>query len=63
MGGPWRERGFEPAEWRTPAARVGSAREAASSGLYDRLAGIVIAYVAAVITSVAVMLVILKTGW
>jgi hypothetical protein len=33
------------------------------SGLYDRVTGIVIAYIAAVITSVAVMLAILKTGW
>jgi hypothetical protein len=39
------------------------ARETAASGLYDRVTGIVIAYIAAVITSVAVMLLILKTGW
>ena len=63
MGGPWRDRRFDPAAWRTGAARVESAREAPESGLSDRVTGIVIAYIAAVITSVAVMLVILKTGW
>jgi hypothetical protein len=44
-------------------ARAESAREAAASGLYDRVTGVVIAYIAALITSVAVMLVLLKTGW
>jgi hypothetical protein len=63
MGGPWRDRRFDPTAWQTPAARVESARETPVSGLYDRVTGIVIAYIAAVITSVAVMLVILKTGW
>ena len=63
MSGPWRERGFDPAAWRTPAARGESAREAAAPGFYDRVTRIVIAYITAVITAVAVMLVILKTGW
>jgi hypothetical protein len=63
MGGPWRDRRFDPTAWRTPAARVESGREAAASGPYDGVTGIVISYIASVITSVAVMLAILKTGW
>jgi hypothetical protein len=42
---------------------VESDGEAAVSGPYDRVPGMVIGYIASVITSVAVMLVILKTGW
>jgi hypothetical protein len=37
--------------------------EAATVISYDRLTGIVIGYVLSVVTSVAITLVVLKTGW
>ena len=62
MGGPWRDRRFDPTAWRPPVARVESGSEAVASGGYDRLTGIVIGYVASVVTSVAIVLVFLKSG-
>jgi hypothetical protein len=62
MGGPWRDRRFDPTAWRTPVARLEAGLEAVSVG-YDRVTGIVIGYIASVVTSVALMLVFLKAGW
>jgi ABC-type polysaccharide transport system permease subunit len=64
MQGPWRERGFDPTVWRTPVARVNSSQEAgASGGEANRLTSIVLTYIASVVTSLAIMLVMLKAGW
>jgi len=63
MGGPWRDARFDPKAWRTPVARRESGLEAAASSASDRVTGIVIGYVASVVTSIAIMLIILKTGW
>ena len=64
MGGPWRARGFDPIAWRPPVARVEAHAEAhGANGAHDHLVGIVIGYVASVVTSIAIMLTLLKSGW
>jgi hypothetical protein len=63
MGGPWRDRRFDPTTWRTPVARVASDGNAAASRGDDPLTGIVFGYIASVVTAVAIMLVALKSGW
>jgi hypothetical protein len=63
MGGPWRDRRFDPTAWRTPVTRVEAGLEATVSGGYDRVTGIVIGYIASVVTSITIMLVFLKAGW
>jgi hypothetical protein len=63
MGGLWRDRRFDPVAWRTPVARVEPGLEAVVSAGYDRVTGLVIGYIASVVTSVAIMLVFLKAGW
>ena len=64
MGGPWRDRRFDPATWRTPtAARVPARAETTGSGIPDPLTGIVIGYVAAALTSLGMLLVLLRNGW
>jgi hypothetical protein len=60
MGGPWRDRRFDPTAWRTPVTRVEAGLETAVSGGYDRVTGIVIMYIASVVTSITIMLVFLK---
>jgi hypothetical protein len=64
MGGPWRDRRFDPTAWRTPVAtRVAPGAETAGSGVADPLTGIVIGYVAAAVTSLGMLLILLKSGW
>jgi hypothetical protein len=64
VGGPWRDRGFDAKAWRPPVARVAPRSEAARvSSAHDYLTGIVIAYIASVLTSIAIMLTFLKHGW
>jgi hypothetical protein len=64
MGGPWKSRGFDAVAWRPPAAHAeGHPEQSASQGGHDYLVGIVIGYLASVVTSVVVMLTLLKHGW
>jgi hypothetical protein len=63
MGGPWRDRGFDPAAWRTPMVHVKVSDRSAVSGGGDHITGLVIAYVASLATSFAIMLALLKSGW
>lgn len=64
MGGPWRARGFDPDAWRPPAPRVESGTRSGGPGpTWDYLAGLVMGYLAAVLTSVAIAIMLLRTGW
>ena len=68
MGGPWRDRGFDPRAWRAPVAARASARvetlgsDGGSDGP-DPLTGIVVGYIAATLTSVGVVLILLRNDW
>jgi hypothetical protein len=63
MGGPWRDSRFDPAAWRPPVARVETRATAAESGGSDPLTGIVIGYVASMLMSVGILIMLLKNGW
>jgi len=64
MGGPWRSRQFDPLAWQPPAPRLEVERQTAESrSRGDCLLGIAVAYVVSVLTSMAVMLALLKAGW
>jgi len=62
LAGPWGDRRFEPTAWRPPVAQIESSREAVATVGVDRLTGIVIGYIASVVTSVAIVLTFLKVG-
>ena len=63
MGGPGRDRGFDPTRWRPPTLRMKARIPATEPGVSDPLTGIVIGYVAAVATFVGMLLMLLKNGW
>ena len=64
MGGPWKARGFDPVAWRPPTAHIeGHADAARAQGGRDYMVGIVIGYLASVVTSIAIMLTLIKHGW
>jgi hypothetical protein len=63
MGGPWKARGFDPVAWRPPVAQVETHTEGDGSRGTSYLVGIVVGYVASVLTSMAIMLTLLKSGW
>jgi len=64
MGGPWRARGYDPRAWRPPKARGGAvAHPTPHDSALDPLTAIVLAYVASVATSIAVLVTLLKAGW
>ena len=63
MGGPWKARGFDATAWRTPVARAETAASATEARGRDRLYGIVVAYIASVVTSLALTLTLLARGW
>jgi hypothetical protein len=63
MGGPWQDRRFDPATWRAPVARVEARATTAGSGDSGPLTGIVIGYIASMLVSVGILLILLKNGW
>ncbi len=63
MRGPWRARGFDSVAWRPPTAQFGNGHGAVGHSTPDYLVGIVIGYVASVLTAVAIMLMFLRNGW
>lgn len=63
MGGPWKVAGFDPAAWRPPAPHHGVDGDSMESdGPEGHVAGIVIAYAASVVLSIAVMLIFMMKG-
>jgi hypothetical protein len=63
MGGPWRERGFDPRGWRPPRARVTAESNAAQEAAGHRLLWIVVGYVVAVFLSLGAMITAMVQGW
>ena len=63
MGGPWRARGFDPGSWRPPAPRIEPRGELLEASEGHDYAGIVIGYVASVVTSLALTVAFLKYAW
>jgi hypothetical protein len=64
MGGPWRERGFDPAALRSPRASSGARVQAAArSREEDGLGRLVLIYVGAVLMSFGLMVAMLQQGW
>lgn len=64
MGGPWRARGFDPDAWQPPAPRVDLGTGTGGPGpTRDYLTGLVIGYLAAVLTSVTITIMLLRPGW
>jgi hypothetical protein len=64
MGGPWRERGFDPAALRSP--RPWSKRQASVAAQRPEEGGlskVVLAYIAAVAMSFGLMVSLLHRGW
>ncbi|HEV8310688.1 MAG TPA: hypothetical protein VGW35_23745 [Methylomirabilota bacterium] len=64
MGGPWRDRGYDPRSWRPPSPRVEAAAPFdGSHSTRDHLTAVVIGYIASVLTSIVIMLTFLRNGW
>jgi hypothetical protein len=62
MGGPWRERGFDPARLRSP--RPWSKRDASvAAHRPELLSKVVLAYIAAVAMSFGLIVSLLHRGW
>jgi hypothetical protein len=62
MGGPWRDRRFDPTTWQSPVPRIGGGSEPGGPERHDHLTALVIGYIASVLTSVAIVLTFLKAG-
>ena len=64
MGGPWRERGFDATSLRPPRPRHAPRVEAlVRERQQDRLAKVVLAYIAAIAMSFGLMVSLLQHGW
>ena len=65
MGGPWRERGFDPAELRAPRPWSKQQAKAVAMRAPERgvLNRVVLAYIAAVAMSFGLVLSLLQHGW
>jgi hypothetical protein len=64
MGGPWRERGFDPASLRSPRPHGGRRAEALVQAREQAgLNKVILAFIAAVAMSFGLMLSLLQQGW
>jgi hypothetical protein len=64
MGGPWRERGFDPVSLRSPRPPSGAHVQAAlRSRENEGLGRLVLVYIAAVAVSFGLMVAVLQQGW
>jgi hypothetical protein len=64
MGGPWRERGFDPASLRPARPRRGRRVEVlARDGEAGGLGKVVLVYILAVVMSFGLMLSLMRHGW
>ena len=63
MGGPWRAQGFDPSAWRPPAPRIEARGESVETSVSHDYTGIVIGYVASVVTSLVLTVAFLKYAW
>ena len=64
MGGPWRERGFDPASLRSPRPASGTRVQAVARSREDEgLGRLILVYIAAVVMSFGLMVAILQQGW
>ncbi|HEV8308682.1 MAG TPA: hypothetical protein VGW35_13555 [Methylomirabilota bacterium] len=64
MGGPWKDRGFDPRTWSPPAPRAEARSQPVGSGsARDDLIAFVIGYVACVLTLIPILLALFRNGW
>jgi len=64
MGGPWRERGFDPASLRLPRPPSGARVQAVARRREDEgLGRLILVYIAAVVMSFGLMVAVLQQGW
>ncbi len=64
MGGPWRERGFDPALLRAPRPPSGARVQAVARRREDEgLGRLILVYIAAVAMSFGLMVAFLQQGW
>jgi hypothetical protein len=64
MGGPWRERGFDPASLRSARPRSGRhVQVLARDGERDGLGKLVLVYILAVLMSFGLMVSLMHHGW
>lgn len=64
MGGPWRARDYDPAGWRPLKPRGDAAAlPGTPDSAHDGLTATVVAYIASLATSIAIIVTLLKAGW
>ena len=64
MGGPWRERDFDPVSLRSPRSPSGARVQAMARSREDEgLGRLILVYIAAVVMSFGLMSAVLPQGW
>ena len=64
MGGPWRERGFDPASLGLPQPPSGTRVQAVARRREDESLGrLILVYIAAVVMSFGLMVAVLQQSW
>ena len=64
MGGPWRERGFDPALLRSPRPVSGARVQAVARSREDEgLGRLILVYIAAAVMSFGLMVAIMQQSW